>query len=591
MKSINLFFAGASLALLPLAASAADESIRSFDLAFPEPIFSETAHGLEMTMPNLARTIDLEMPAVPFHEIRVALPPGSSAPRIALRDVESHELEQELAPYSPFPAPQGTPRHHGSFDVQMQTLHGIPIAIVRVFAARTAAGLQVLRKVRLEISFDEPAQGFAPDLRLRPHQWTQVSAMVSNPDDLADLRAAQKNRLTASNDYLIITARRFADFRGPNDIPALQQSLSADGLHSSVVTVEEIAAKQSGADLIEKIRAHIRQQYQDSGIRYVLLLGDGDDRGNGATIPARKLWSKVRGYNGGWSIIEREIPADLYYACLDGTFNFDGDRLWGEPGDGENGGDVDLTAEVTVGRISVDSPQDMQNAIQKSIAFRSTPQSPRALMLGEMLFPELRLSGKAYLDQLVGQSTDHGYATQGFPSQWQVQRMYDDDGEWSGAQALSRINGGDFTFVHHIGHSNTSSNMRLSTGWNSPRFTNPRPYFYYTEGCYPGAFNADDSFIERLLRAPAAFAGAVANSVYGLGPEDPDPSQTATPGASHMLHRQFVDALFAEQQPSLGTAHQDSKHDNLAFSATQEMRWVFWAANYFGDPSLPLRTR
>ena len=29
------------------------------------------------------------------------------------------------------------------------------------------------------------------------------------------------------------------------------------------------------------------------------------------------------------------MPADLYYACLDGPYNYDGDGNWGEPHDGK----------------------------------------------------------------------------------------------------------------------------------------------------------------------------------------------------------------------------------------------------------------
>ena len=33
---------------------------------------------------------------------------------------------------------------------------------------------------------------------------------------------------------------------------------------------------------------------------------------------------------------ETYLPSDLYYSCLDGTYNYDGDDRWGEPTDGDN---------------------------------------------------------------------------------------------------------------------------------------------------------------------------------------------------------------------------------------------------------------
>jgi hypothetical protein len=74
-----------------------------------------------------------------------------------------------------------------------------------------------------------------------------------------------------------------------------------------------------------------------------------------------------------------------------------------------------------------------------------------------------------------------------------------------------------------------------------------------------------------------------------LGPEDPDPSQTKTPGASQILHRSFVDILVNQPDLPLGKVHQKSKEARMGYAKTPEMRWVFWGANYFGDPALKIQ--
>ena len=119
-----------------------------------------------------------------------------------------------------------------------------------------------------------------------------------------------------------------------------------------------------------------------------------------------------------------------------------------------------------------------------------------------------------------------------------------------------------------------------------PKFTNANPFFYYTQGCYPGDFTANDCFIEKMVRHEKAAVASIANTAYGLGPEDPDPDSTATPGASQILHRTFINAIFNEGFTNLGAAHQRSKVFHIGYSSTQEMRWVYWVATYFGDPSL-----
>jgi len=66
----------------------------------------------------------------------------------------------------------------------------------------------------------------------------------------------------------------------------------------------------------------------------------------------------------------------MYYACLDGNWNADGDSLWGEafysvfdPGD-----DADLYAEVFVGRIPVSTLEEADILVDKTSATRPPPK-------------------------------------------------------------------------------------------------------------------------------------------------------------------------------------------------------------------------
>lgn len=575
--------------------SVIDEQVatRTFAVTFPEAVLTARENGLqELTMGDLPRTKVVGAPQIPFQEIRLALPPGTTVEGNLL-PIEAEEFRRPLAAYAPMLPSAVSARLDESpvwVDVQLRVLHDQPIAVIRVFGATATSGNHVtsLKSGHLILTLTRDKQ--VPTIRaLRNHQWRDVAKFVNNPQDLPSDPVHFAPSADGDYDYLIVTNSQLAQFEGQNDLATFRVALENAGLRTQVILVDDIARDGDGSDLPQRIRNAIRAEYLAHGIRYVLLLGDGDDQGAGAIIPARTLWSKIRGYNGQWMDIERQIPSDFYYSCLDGDFNGDGDDRWGEPNDGANGSDVDMLAEVTVGRLSVDTPAELQTVVRKSLAYRNRVQPKRVLLMGELLFQELDSWGKTYMEQLVGESTDHGYTTQGYSPQWTIERMYDKDKKWTGNQALAKINTGNYAMVNHLGHSNTTYNMRLSTSWGTPNFTNPNPFFFYTQGCYPGAFNANESFIEKLLRHENAFAGAIANSVFGLGPEDPDPSRTATPGASHMLHRQFIDALFSEGITALGEAHQDSKNDNMAYTGAQEMRWVFWSTNFFGDPSLPLQ--
>ncbi len=78
------------------------------------------------------------------------------------------------------------------------------------------------------------------------------------------------------------------------------------------------------------------------------------------------------------------MPADLYFACLDGSWNSNNDCAWGEPTDGEDGGDIDLFAEVYVGRAPVADFIELRNFVNKTVQYETVtpPNLTHGLWLG-----------------------------------------------------------------------------------------------------------------------------------------------------------------------------------------------------------------
>ncbi|MBZ0268613.1 hypothetical protein K8I85_10695, partial [bacterium] len=86
------------------------------------------------------------------------------------------------------------------------------------------------------------------------------------------------------------------------------------GVPTVVRTVEWIRTSYHGADDPARIRTFLREAYDFWGTRSVVLGGDQE------LVPTRYvIWDDV------------EIPADMYYACLDGEWNEDGDAVFAEP--------------------------------------------------------------------------------------------------------------------------------------------------------------------------------------------------------------------------------------------------------------------
>jgi len=393
-----------------------------------------------------------------------------------------------------------------------------------------------------------------------------------------------------SYDYVIITNEELKNASGSYTYQDLIQYKIDNGISATIITVEEIYEQFEGTDNPEKIRNFIKDAYLNWGTEYVLLGGDDD------VIPVRLLWADSDPeYK-----ITTNITSDLYYSCLDDTFNSDGDELWGEPDDGPNGEDVDLIAEVYVGRACVDNGSEVSNFVMKTLAYEQTPVDDpylrKALMVGSYLgFGGIAEYGGNYLDEMINGSDAHRYSTVGIPyEEYQIDTLYDRDWpSWPTSELLNRINAG-VNIIDHLGHGRTSGWWEDT--WNSKivngdvfLLENTNYTFIYSQACYVGKFDECDCFAEYLTvkSSHGAFA-TIMNSRYGWG------KFNSTDGPSQRFAREFFDAIFNEGvrdpiKTRLGVANQDSKEDNLWRINEPCMRWCYYELNLFGDPQISLK--
>lgn len=170
-------------------------------------------------------------------------------------------------------------------------------------------------------------------------------------------------------DYLIVTDAALVDAFAP-----LGAEKEARGLEVRVRTLDEVARAAPGRDLAERIRAYIRMLHERNALRFVLLGGDAD------VVPTRVI---VRSTS---PELDTPVAGDLYFACLEGTWDEDGDDVFGE----WVGDQPDLTAEVAVGRAPVGTPAEAAAFVAKTLAYRALrddPRRDRVLFLAEKVFP------------------------------------------------------------------------------------------------------------------------------------------------------------------------------------------------------------
>ncbi|MBU0958739.1 MAG: hypothetical protein KKB31_02210, partial [Nanoarchaeota archaeon] len=373
-----------------------------------------------------------------------------------------------------------------------------------------------------------------------------------------------------------------------------------------------------------KIRNFIRDAYVTWNTEYVVLGGDADyaiEEGiwgidhetEEKIIPSKYLSTDMAAPS------RVKILSDIYYACLGGSYDENGNGEFGTSDDGIGGGDVDLLAEVYVGRVPVDNENEVNNFVQKTIAYyqSSGEYLSNVLMVGEYLgFKGIADYAKEAMEEVHEGSVEQGYLTSGMPPVYNIDSLYEKDGEWNGVDIIDKLNEDNTHMINHLGHSNVIINMQIcndpfgSSGYcpyGTPldSIINDNYFLGYSQGCYPGAFDNigyfSDSFMEHLVLDPHKAFAYISNTRFGWG------SWYTTDGPSERFHRQFIDALYGERIYNIGKAQQDSKEDNIdsliglatgegptfyeeySISWSATMRFVYYESTLFGDPETKIK--
>ncbi len=342
------------------------------------------------------------------------------------------------------------------------------------------------------------------------------------------------------------------------------------GLETIILNTTDIYSEYAGDDNAMKVRNAIIDMYQEYDIEHVILGGDVQH------IPYRGFYDSVG------QEVDENIPADLYFAGLDGTWNNDGDNRWGEQGED------DLYQEITIGRVPITSTTVLENWIDKQVLYQTEPvlgEVTEALMVGEDL--GWTSWGGDYKDEVRNGSSNYGYTTIGFPGNWNVETLYDRNSTWTVPQLFAELNSG-FHFVNHLGHANVEYALKASRSQiTDANLTNDGVdhtyYLVYTQGCLCGAFE-QTSITEQWTTIDNGAFAFISNSRYGWG------SSSNTNGPSQRFDRQFFDAVFGEMLYQTGVANRDSKHDNVSVIGYECMRWCYYEINLFGDPTVDLYT-
>ncbi len=579
---------------------------KSFNFENPEIISNEEGF-VYFEFPNCINYAEEGDPLMPHLAIDLLVPQGEIIKSVKIESVTYTDMitDIKILPASrPFPISQKVPENYEPIpnqkiysssnvyplesieSISTQFLSGHPIGSfsicpVQYFPAQNQVKFIKSISLEVETAIDNRAQSALKFLKNTSLIEKRIEQIVDNPELLSNFT---DNGVDNENDIdiLLITQNSY--------IAAFEEFVNfkkSSGFVVKVETTEDIYSNYTGQDDQEKIRNCIIDYYENHGITFVILGGDADPNNSAHRIIPHRGFAADD---------DDDIPSDMYYSCLDGTWNDDGDNKWGELGE------TDLYAEVGIGRICVDNETEIENFTNKLILYQSAPvvdDIEKALSIGEELNDNPLTYGGDYMDEINEGSSANGVTTVGFAENISISKLYDRDGGWNKYDVFNEINDDGVHLMNHLGHSNVQYNMKMNNSdLNTSNFQNDgitRSFVIgYSQGCYNGSFDNretggnysnGDCFAEKITTIATAEVACIANSRYGWY------SPGGTGSTSQFVHRQFCDAIFGEEIFTIAYINSDSKEDNaVRFNSSGNMRWVVYQTNLFGDPSLDIWT-
>jgi hypothetical protein len=530
-------------------------------------------------------------PELPVMLMRFALPEGTEAVAATARVLSARDLPGEhlvrprqpevplsmpeiarwvdpdpAAYASPLPYPSADCRLLGTGNASGQAIASVALYPVRYVPATGRLTLSEHVEITLEI---EPSRSS----KRRPAPMSESSAaaameraraLVVNAEDVARPLTARSSR--AEVDYLIVTSSSYAA-----TFQELADWKTQKGLTSQVVTTSWIYANYGGVDNQEQIRNCIIDYYENKGTMWVLLGGDT------GVVPARIVYAMTSGAGGGPD--EDKIRCDLYYGDLDGSWDENGDGTYGQI----QHDNVDMYADVFVGRAPVDNGTEAARFVTKALTYEGAPGGsglPTDYQQ-DMLFMAEVLWTNPWTDHAICKNMiDDDSVPPRFDP---ITKLYQTSGNLSRSSAVSAMNDG-YNIVNHNGHANTTV---LSIG-NGALYRSdfdgldnaPRYGLFYSMGCWSAAIDYD-CIGEHWNNSPGG-GGAfyIGNSRYGWGsPGNPGY------GTGDEFDREFFNVLFNQGLERAGVAHAAHK-DAFVGPAHSDgyTRYTLYELNLLGDP-------
>jgi hypothetical protein len=588
----------------------APQIMEAAELLFPLTLNAEnvtvtTVNGLSKVTINEKGYELLEdegAPELPFRVVNVLLPQGEVFSSLRVYANTRIMLAVEFNPTIALPQiaedgviGKGVPLagvqvDQGLFPENMVTylgtgyLHGCALASFAVFPLQIDNGKLVLNSdIELRVISKPAVDDIDMNKRIRHREGFDserraiVSSMVINPDEF-DRYSFNELRVEKPRggpvDYVIIAPYSFRSY-----IHIFADRKTAKGVPTVVRTTEWIQANyRNGVDLQETIRFFLQDAYSKWGIKWALLGGDTPQ------MPPRYGYCNF--YGGG-----KKMPVDLYFACLDGSWNANHNNLWGEGFTFEEKDNPDLYAEIYVGRLPATNVAEVIIMTGKIMSYESPCQRSyldRHMFLAEVLLPVDWEEGEP--STLNGADlAEFIYATTLSDESLDIIRMYETPEFYSGsvqetaAAALDSMESG-LNHVTHIGHgfrflmSCADASVKVP---DALALNNPCQFFnLYMLNCTAAAFDYNclaEAFLENPNGGAASCVGA---------------NESAFPYTASYYMNEYYSLLFDDDVVHIGETFARSRLPRTVYAESGDNidLWTHYIYTLLADPEMAMWT-
>ena len=499
-------------------------------------------------------------PAIPLKSVFIQLPEGKkiNSVNVIPQDYETIQLSKQLLPVQrAFPLsydkrvtfqepieqfydtevyPENQVFNFGSGQLGNTSIGYISFYSYRYFPKEFK--IEIPENFKIEIEFED-------DLNFEYYPGNYITNEILESLGIS-------NREEEEIKYLIITPQDF--------FTCYEELLNwryIQGVETYIETVENIENNYTGIDLQEKIRNFIIDIYETQVISFVTLGADV------AYIPDRKFFAFDCEY--GSYDDENDIPSDMYYSCLNGNWDANGNGIYGEDED-----EPDYFPELFISRIPVVNVGEVEDYISRLIDYEKG------------IHPEYNKAGGFSMELWENSNSEicqHYIYDNYFPDYYEINFIFGEENTMENAYAVLNENQ---NIVQHTGHANRNA-LALEYGHilnsNIHLLNNDYGGIFYSIGCWSAAIDYNsigENLVSSIGKGQLGFIG---NSRYGWGA----PSAPGF-GFSEFFQKEFFKIIFWNGKTIVSEVNTLQKIPFIPyFSGTSVYKWIAYQLNALGD--------